>query len=65
MSSSATATPSSVGAAKCVPSSMRFATARVIAGCAWPCGIEPKPLWKSIISVPSTSQTREPDPRSR
>jgi len=44
---------------------MRSVTARVIAGCAWPCGIEPKPLWKSIRSVPSTSQTFEPTPRSR
>ena len=64
-SSSATYTASSVGAAKCVPSSRRSRTARVIAGWACPWGIEPKPLWKSIISVPSTSQTREPEPRSR
>ena len=64
-SSSATKTASSVGAAKCVPSSSRASTARVIAGWAWPCGIEPKPLWKSIRSVPSTSQTFEPEPRSR
>ena len=60
--SSATAIPSSVGAAKCVPSAARSRTAAVIAGCACPCVIEPKPLWKSRYSVPSTSQTRSPSP---
>ena len=64
-SSSATTTLSSVIAAKWVPSGMRSATARVIAGWAWPCTIEPKPLWKSRYSEPSTSQTFEPTPRSR
>ena len=47
-SSSATTMPSSVAAAKCVPSAARSRTAAVIAGCAWPCVIEPKPLWKSM-----------------
>ena len=31
-------------------------------GCAWPTTIEPKPLWKSTYSLPSTSQTRLPLP---
>ena len=41
---------------------MRSVTARTIAGCAWPCTIVPKPLWKSRYSEPSTSQTFEPTP---
>ena len=61
-SSSATSIPSSVCAAKCVPSAARSVIARVITGCACPCVIEPKPLWKSRYSVPSTSQTRWPSP---
>ena len=65
LSSSATMIASSVGAAKCVPSSKRARIARTIAGCAWPCTIEPNPLWKSIISFPSTSHTREPSPCER
>ena len=64
-SSSATATLSSVTAAKWVPSGMRSVTARTIAGCACPWTMEPKPLWKSRYSEPSTSQTFEPEPRSR
>ena len=64
-SSSATTIPSSVGAAKCVPSRARSEIASTIAGCAWPMTIEPKPLWKSQSSRPSTSQTRAPWPRSR
>ena len=43
----------------------RRATAAVIAGCAWPCTIALKPLWKSRYSLPSTSQTRAPSPRVR
>ena len=46
-SSSATATVSSVTAAKWVPAPARSRRARTIAGWAWPCTIEPKPLWKS------------------
>ena len=64
-SSSATTMPSSVGAAKWVPSETRSATAFEMAGWAWPCTIEPKPLCRSISSLPSTSQTFEPRPRSR
>jgi hypothetical protein len=60
--SSATTTPSSVGAAKWVPRGMRASTASTTFGCAWPCTIEPKPLWKSIISFPSTSQISGPRP---
>ena len=40
------------------PARTRSAIASTIAGCAWPCTIEPKPLWKSQSSRPSTSQTR-------
>ena len=55
----------SVGAAKCVPSSIRAFTAAAITGFAWPTHITPKPLWKSTYSLPSTSHTRAPEPRSR
>ena len=54
----------SVGAAKCVPSSMRALTAAAMAGLAWPTHMTPKPLWKSRYSLPSTSQTFAPLPRS-
>ena len=64
-SSSPTAIASSVGAAKCVPLAYRSASALPIAGCAWPWTIEPKPLWKSHIWLPSTSHTFGPLPRSR
>ena len=63
-SSSATSTASSVGAPKWVPSGWRRATAAVIAGWAWPWTIALKPLWKSRYSLPSTSHTRAPSPRS-
>ena len=64
-SSSATAIEPSVGAAKCVPSSIRALTAAAITGLAWPTHMTPKPLWKSMYSLPSTSQTRAPSPRER
>ena len=64
VSSSATATVSSVVAPKWVPSATRSATAATIAGCACPCTIALKPLWKSRYSLPSTSQTRAPSPRA-
>ena len=63
-SSSATAIEPSVGAAKCVPSSTRRLTASATCGFAWPMHITPKPLWKSTYSLPSTSQTCAPLPRS-
>jgi hypothetical protein len=59
-SSSPTTMASSVGAAKWLPSGSRSVTARVTAGCACPWTIDPKPLWKSIRTCPSTSETRDP-----
>ena len=41
----------------------RSRTAATIAGCACPCTIALKPLWKSRYSLPSTSQMRAPSPR--
>jgi hypothetical protein len=64
VSSSATTIEPSVGAAKWVPSSIRAFTAAPTVGLAWPMHITPKPLWKSAYSLPSTSQTRLPLPRS-
>ena len=64
-SSSATTIEPSVGAAKWEPWSIRALTAAEIAGLAWPTHITPKPLWKSTYSLPSTSQTCAPAPRSR
>ncbi len=64
-SSVATAIEPSVGAAKWVPSSTRAFTAAPTVGFAWPMHMTPKPLWKSTYSLPSTSQTRLPSPRSR
>ena len=63
-SSSATATASSVVAPKCVPRATRSLTAATIAGCACPCTIALKPLWKSGYSLPSASHTRAPSPRA-
>ena len=40
-------------------------TAFEIAGWAWPCTIEPNPLWKSSMTEPSTSHTRGPLPFAR
>ncbi len=64
VSSSATTIEPSVGAAKWVPMSTRALTAAPTLGFAWPMHMTPKPLWKSVYSLPSTSQTREPSPRS-
>ncbi len=63
-SSSATAIEPSVGAAKWVPRSIWALTAAPTVGLAWPMHITPNPLWKSTYSLPSTSQTRLPSPRS-
>ena len=59
------ATVDSVGAAKCVPVRAARSIASATFGCAWPTTIEPKPLWKSTYSLPSTSQTRLPFPSRR
>ena len=64
VSSSATTIEPSVGAAKWVPRSTRALTAAPTVGLAWPMHMTPKPLWKSMYSFPSTSQTRVPSPRS-
>ena len=64
-SSSATVIEPSVGAAKCVPWSIWAFTAAAMTGFACPTHMTPKPLWKSTYSLPSTSQTRAPSPRSR
>src|SRR5688572_1073405 len=63
-SSSATAIEWVVGAAKWVPRSTWRLTASTISRFAWPTHITPKPLWKSMYSFPSTSQTCAPVPRS-
>ena len=63
-SSSETTIEPSVGAAKWVPRSICALTAAPTTGFAWPMHITPKPLWKSVYSLPSTSQTRLPSPRS-
>ena len=39
-------------------------TASAILGFAWPTHMTPNPLWKSMYSLPSTSQTCAPVPRS-
>ena len=64
-SSAATGMMSGVGWAKWVPCVTRSVTARTIAGWPWPASIVPKPPWRSTYSVPSTSHTRLPAPRSR
>ena len=63
-SSAATGTMSGTGWAKCVPAATRAVTAATIAGWAWPASVVPKPLCRSTYSVPSTSQTLDPCPRS-
>ena len=63
-SSSATTIEPSVGAAKWVPTSICALTAAAMTGLAWPTHMTPKPLWKSRYSLPSTSQTLAPWPRS-
>ncbi len=63
-SSPATWMSSAVGCAKWEPSAILWLTASTIFGWACPTTITPKPLWKSTYSLPSTSQTRLPLPRS-
>ena len=62
---SASATVFSVVTAKWIPRSATLRIAWTIFGWAWPTTFTPKPPWKSVYSVPSTSQTFDPDPRLR
>ena len=62
--SSASSTVIGVGAAKCVPWVTAWVMASTIVGCAWPTMPTPKPPWKSRYSLPSTSHTWLPAPRS-
>ncbi len=62
---SASATVASVLTAKWMPWSDTLRIASTIFGWAWPTTFTPKPPWKSMYSVPSTSQTRDPLPRFR
>ena len=62
--SSASSTVVGVGAAKCVPWVTAWVTASTISGWAWPAMPTPNPPWKSRYSLPSTSQTWLPSPRS-
>ena len=64
-SSSARATVVGVVVAKCVPVRAARSIASTTFGCACPTTLTPNPPWKSRYSVPSTSQTCEPCPRSR
>ena len=62
---SASAIVSGVVTAKWIALCAAFSSASTILGWAWPTTLTPKPPWKSLYSVPSTSQTLEPLPRSR
>ena len=62
---SASATVSGVVTAKWIAFWAAFVSASTIFGCACPTMLTPKPPWKSLYSVPSTSQTLEPLPRWR
>ena len=62
---SARAIVSGVVTAKWIALLAAFVSASTILGCAWPTTLTPKPPWKSLYSVPSTSQTLEPLPFSR
>ncbi len=63
--SSASATVASVVTAKWIPPIGDVADRLHDQRMPWPTTLTPKPPWKSVYSVPSTSQTREPEPRSR
>src|SRR5262245_42137172 len=63
-SSAETGMTSAVGCAKWVPSGMREEIARTTAGWVCPTTLTPNPACRSTYSVPSTSQTCEPAPRS-
>ena len=62
---SASATVVSVVTAKWMPWSATARIASTIFGCACPTTFTPNPPWKSMYSLPSTSQTFEPWPRRR
>ena len=64
-STSAKRTVGSVGAAKWVPVRAARSIASATFGCAWPTTMQPKPLWKSRYSLPSTSTTPLPCPSRR
>ncbi len=51
--------------AKWVPVCAAFSMASMILGWAWPTMFTPKPPWPSTYSLPSTSHTWLPSPRSR
>ena len=55
----------SVVTAKWIASSAAFLMASTIFGWAWPTTFTPNPPWKSMYSLPSTSQTLEPLPCAR
>jgi hypothetical protein len=62
---SARAIVSGVVTAKWIAFSAARCSAATIFGWAWPTTLTPKPPWKSLYSVPSTSKTLDPFPRSR
>jgi hypothetical protein len=62
---SASATVFGVVTAKWIAFSAAFLSASTIFGWACPTTLTPNPPWKSLYSVPSTSQTLDPLPRSR
>ena len=62
---SASATVVGVVTAKWIASRAAFSRASTIFGWACPTMFTPKPPWKSLYSVPSTSQTLDPRPFSR
>src|SRR5215207_3635856 len=64
VSSSATVIEPWVGAAKWVPRAACACTAAVTCGLLCPTTTTPNPLWKSEYSLPSTSHTFDPSPRS-
>src|SRR6185503_5893712 len=62
---SASATVSGVVTAKWIALLAALVSASTILGWAWPTTLTPKPPWKSLYSLPSTSQTLEAFPFSR
>ena len=63
--SSASETVASVVTAKWMAPSAARLMAATIFGLAWPTTFTPNPPWKSVYSVPSTSQTFDPFPCRR
>ncbi len=62
---SASAMVSGVVTAKWIAFCAALVSASTILGWAWPTTLTPKPPWKSVYWVPSTSKTLDPLPRSR